>query len=346
MNMTSSDVLIRLKNLSMQFGSFKAINNLSLDIHRGEIVGFLGPNGAGKSTTMKIMANILRPTSGEVWIRANGELEKMTSLNKDYLLDHLGFLIENPYFYKNSTPRQILTYFAKLKGYPRNLIHDRVVKVIKMVDMEEWIDKKLGTFSKGMRQKIGVVSAFVHDPDIIIFDEPHTGLDPKARREVRDLILKLKELNKTVFLSSHLLYEISEVADRIAIISHGELVTCDTLENLEQMTRNSVIQLEILETSIESTFILKKIRETINSIVEEKDVSYDSDDNTYYIRFDGSPKIQLEILKQLLLNNIDVLEFSVPKAGLLEDLYLQFVSESDQKYRELNMSPIKVESKI
>ena len=344
--MTHSDVLIRLKNLTLQFGSFKAIDNLSLDIHRGEIVGFLGPNGAGKSTTMKVMANILRPTNGQVWIRVNDHLEKMTSLNKDYLLDHLGFLIENPYFYKNSTPRQILTYFAKLKGYPRNKIHDRVVKVIRMVDMEEWIDKKLGTFSKGMRQKIGVVSAFVHDPDIIVFDEPHTGLDPKARREVRDLILKLKDLNKTVFLSSHLLYEVSEVADRIAIISHGKLVTCDTLENLEQMTRDSLIQLEILETSMESSLVLKQIQNAINSIVEENDVSYDSDDCTYCIRFDGSPKKQLEILKLLLLNNIEVIEYSVPKAGLLEDLYLRFISESDQKYRELIVSPIKVETKI
>ncbi len=119
---TTDDVYTEFRNVSKNFGNFTAVNNVSFKLHRGEILGFLGPNGAGKSTTMKMMANLLRPTQGEVWIRANGHLEELTTKSKDRLLDSLGFLIENPSFYGTITPREILTYFAELKGYPSQSI--------------------------------------------------------------------------------------------------------------------------------------------------------------------------------------------------------------------------------
>src|SRR6056297_1889632 len=115
------------------------------------------------------------------------------------------------------TPRRLLSYFAELKGFPKRKLRQRVEEVVEMVGLSDWIDKNMGTFSKGMRQKIGIVSAIVHDPEVVVLDEPHTGLDPSARRDVRDFILELKERGKTVFLSSHILYEVSEVADRVAI---------------------------------------------------------------------------------------------------------------------------------
>jgi len=161
------EVIIELNELSKNFKFVKAVNNLNLEIYRGEILGFLGPNGAGKTTTMKLMASLLKPTEGEIFIRENGKLQKLSSHNKDYLLDNIGFLIENPEFYKDRTPRQLLTLFAKLKGFPRNKIEDRVEEIVHMVGLSQWIDQKLGTFSKGMRQKIGILSAMVHDPAIL-----------------------------------------------------------------------------------------------------------------------------------------------------------------------------------
>lgn len=341
-NESKKEVLIEFKHITKKFGHFTAVNDLSLQIFQGEVLGFLGPNGAGKSTAMKMMANLLNPTSGEVWVSYNQQLEKLTKYNQDYLLDNIGFLIENPAFYENNTPRQVLTLFAKLKGYPRSKIRDRVEEVVQMIGMGQWIDNKLGTFSKGMRQKIGIISAVVHDPAIIVLDEPHTGLDPKARREVRDFLLKLKALNKTVFLSSHLLYEVSEVADRIAIISHGILVACDSLDNLEEEAKRSIIDLEMIGWENTGDTI-KQLNEIVGQFLSGP-IYYNRDQKIFELQFDGSQEKQYEMLHKLISAGIKVIEYSVPKAGLLEDLYLKYVSESDKTFKQFQKSAVKVES--
>ncbi|MHA1679599.1 MAG: ABC transporter ATP-binding protein [Promethearchaeota archaeon] len=334
------NTVIQFKNITKKFGNFTAVSNVNLDIREGEIVGFLGPNGAGKSTTMKMMAFLLRPTEGEVYIRSSnhggsGKLEKLKPENKDYLLDNIGFLIENPAFYNNVTPREILTYFGELKGYPRSALGARVEEVVEMVHMSDWIDKKIGTFSKGMRQKIGVVAAIVHDPAIVVLDEPHTGLDPQARRELRDFILALKKQEKTIFLSSHLLYEVSEVADRIAIISHGRIIACDSLGNLEAMAKKSIIKLELLNMDDNIDARLKEIEAIVKPLsgvadIEEKDkVTFNKDTKTIDILFNGMPENQFAMLKALVTNQVEIIEFSVPKAGLLEDIYLNLINEPE-----------------
>ncbi|TKJ19687.1 MAG: hypothetical protein CEE43_14635 [Promethearchaeota archaeon Loki_b32] len=327
----NNDVMIRFSNLTKKFKDFYAVSNIDLEIRKGEIVGFLGPNGAGKSTTMKMLAYLLKPSEGEIWIRSNGELKKLSSHNKDYLLDNIGFLIENPTFYGNVTPRLVLKYFAKLKGYPRKQVNKRVEEVIAIFGMSDWIDKKIKTFSKGMRQKIGVASAIMHDPDIVVLDEPSTGLDPQARREVRDLILKLKKIGKTIFLSSHLLYEVSEVADRVAIINNGKLIAFDTLDNLEAKAKKSIIHFELIrqpEENIEN--MLKNIEEIVTPLTgistELNWVDYNEDSKVFQIFFNGHPENQLNILETLLKNRYKIIEFSVPKAGLLENLFLEMVN--------------------
>ncbi|MHA1602271.1 MAG: ABC transporter ATP-binding protein [Promethearchaeota archaeon] len=339
-NYTEDDVYVQFKNVTKKFGNFTAVDNVSFSIHKGEILGFLGPNGAGKSTTMKMMANLLRPTSGEVWIRGNGHLERLTTKTKDHLLDNIGFLIENPAFYGSMTPRQILTYFGELKGYPSTHINKRVEKVVAMFEMSDWIDVKTRKFSKGMRQKIGILSAIIHDPEIIVLDEPHTGLDPIARREVRDFILSLKKQNKTIFLSSHLLYEISEVADRVAIISEGKIVALDTLENLEQSNKNSIIQLEIAPSKPQSSekWIeeFNVIIDPLTGLINAKDyITFRPESEIYEIRFNGNPSNQKAILKAFIQAGIEVTDFSVPKADSLEDLYVQFVDSSFTQSKEL-----------
>ena len=331
-----TDVVARFRNVTKRFGDFTAVSDVNFEIYRGEVLGFLGPNGAGKSTTMKMMAHLLKPTEGEIFIRGNGQLQKLTRDNKDQLLDNIGFLIENPAFYGSMTPRQVLRYFAELKGYPKKLVKQRVEEVVAMVKLTDWIDKKIKTFSKGMRQKIGIVSAIVHDPEIIVLDEPHTGLDPKARSEVREFILTLKKMGKTVFLSSHLLYEVSEVADRVAMINNGKLIACDTLENLETMAKRSVIELELYQQDQQDPLVVvDKISEIISPLITEKQsekcITYNSDSEFYEILFDGSQFTQKEILKKLVENNIEITDFSVPNAGLLEDLYLNLVAEPDSE---------------
>ncbi|MBD3228411.1 MAG: ATP-binding cassette domain-containing protein [Candidatus Lokiarchaeota archaeon] len=333
-----NDVLIELKDLSKKFGDFYAVKNVNLEIKKGEILGFLGPNGAGKSTTMKMIARLLKPNSGEIWIKSNGTSTKLTSKTKDALLDNVGFLIENPAFYKGVSPRLILSYFAKLKGVPRNKVKKRVEDVVSLVGLDDWINKKFKTFSKGMRQKIGIVSAIVHDPEIVVLDEPLSGLDPRARKEIRDLILKLRKKGKTLFISSHLLYEISEIADRVAMISHGKIVACDKIENLEARAKKSMIHLELLEPpEKEIELFIEKLHSIVDHLTGlEKDknfIRYRPESKIFQILFDGDPYKQYEIINRLLSNDIKVIEFSVPKANLLEDLYLELVLQSDEEQK-------------
>jgi ABC-2 type transport system ATP-binding protein len=327
----NTNTIISLRNLTKRFGDFTAVNDVSMDVKRGEIIGLLGPNGAGKTTTMKMISRLLKPTVGEVWIRNNGSLELLTNRNKDSLLDKIGFLIENPTFYDHMTPKQILTYFATLKGYPRKKIPDRIEEVLAYVGLSEWKNKKVGTFSKGMKQKLGIVSALIHDPDILVLDEPQTGLDPKARREIRALLLKLKQSGKTIFLSSHLLYEVSEISDRIAIINLGRIVAYNTMENLEAESKDSrlVIQLESIPKDIEQKKAqLETIVRPYTGINNGSNiVEFSSETRTFEIRFDGSIKNQKTILKELVKNDFDVINFSVPRTNSLEDLYIKLVSE-------------------
>ncbi len=341
MNENNDDILIQLKGLTKRFGNFYAVSNIDLEIKRGEIVGFLGPNGAGKTTTMKMMAYLLRPTAGEIWIRNNGDLTRLSSKNRDYLLDNIGFMIEIPTFYGDMTPRQILSYFANLKGYPRKKVKIRVEEVVRLFGLSEWIDTKIKKFSKGMKQKIGIGSAIIHDPEIIVLDEPQTGLDPKARKDVRDLILKLKQMEKTIFLSSHLLYEISEVADRIAIIHKSKLIAYDTLDNLELKSRKSLINFELIDYSKHN---LTDLIERLNKIIlplnglgsgSVNKIRFNENSKMFEVPFNGVPENQLKIHKALFENNFNVLEFSVPKANLLESL---FIDLTDESYKEM-LSP-------
>ena len=336
----SNEVLIKFENLTKYYGNFLSVSSLNMEIKKGEIIGFLGPNGAGKTTTMKMMAHILKPSSGAIYYQKDGEFHKLTSRSKDYLLQNVGFLVENPSFYGNVTPRQLLTYFAKLKGYPKEQIPKRVEEVVSMVKMDDWIEKKIGTFSKGMKEKIGIISAIVHDPDIIILDEPQTGLDPKARVDIRNFILELKKMGKTIFFSSHLLYEVSEVADKIAIITSGRIIAFDTMEVLEAQVKSSLIRLEILNSNNgNSGPILDKMVEILHPQIEKgimlSKITYSPETRQFNINFDGNPVHQFEILKTLVNNNIEVVEYAVPKAGLLEDLYMNLVTDSKNGQRSV-----------
>jgi ABC-2 type transport system ATP-binding protein len=347
------DILIEFKDLSKNFGSFTAVNKINFSIFQGEILGFLGPNGAGKSTTMKMMANLLRPTDGEILIRHNGNLEKLTSNNYDVLLGNVGFLVETPAFYEHMTPRQHLTYFAKLKGYPRDQIATRVEHIIAQMNMKEWIDKPIKTFSKGMRQKIGILAAIVHDPAVVVLDEPSSGLDPQASRELRDFIVKLKEQGKTIFLSSHLLFEISEIVDRVAVIMHGHLLACDTLENLKKKAQFGTIRMELLsEFTSEAankmiaqiTSIIRPLTGLSDSILQNKRlISYNPENRIFEILFNGDRTQQYAIMQALLKEGLEIIDFSVPKASLLESLYLTMMEQAD-KQQQITKESIQIKA--
>ncbi|HXU40224.1 MAG TPA: ABC transporter ATP-binding protein [Blastocatellia bacterium] len=204
----------------------RALDHLSLEVRRGEIFGFLGPNGAGKTTTLKLLMRLIYPTSGGARIlgRAIDDVETHS---------RIGYLPENPYFYDYLTGRELLDYTAALFGMPRDVIATRGQELLALVGLDSArANRQLRKYSKGMLQRIGIAQALVNDPEVVFLDEPMSGLDPIGRREVRDLLLSLREQGKTVFFSSHILSDVEALCDRAAILSRGKLHRCGTVQEL------------------------------------------------------------------------------------------------------------------
>jgi ABC-2 type transport system ATP-binding protein len=191
------------------------VENVSFTVKQGEIFGLLGLNGSGKTTTIKLLLGLLRPTGGVV--RLFDEQVPSTKI-----LRRIGYLPEVPYFYRYLTAREILRLYGRLSGIDD--VGEKADKVLDAVGLMERADRKLAEFSKGMLQRIGIAQSLLHDPDLLIYDEPVSGLDPLAMQEMRTLLLKLKAMGKTIFLSSHLISEIEKLCDRVAILARGRLV--------------------------------------------------------------------------------------------------------------------------
>src|SRR6516165_878647 len=202
-----------------------AVKDLSLTVEPGQVYGLLGPNGSGKSTTMKIVLGLVTPTSGktEIFGRDSTTVESR---------EDVGFLPENPYFYKFLTGAETLRFFGRLCGMTGVTLKSRVKELLDLVGLNKARDRRLGTYSKGMLQRIGLAQALIHDPRLVVLDEPTAGVDPAGSREIRDLIMDLKRRGITVLLSSHLLAQAQEICDRIGILAEGVLVREGRLQEL------------------------------------------------------------------------------------------------------------------
>lgn len=229
--MPSLDCVVRAERLRKVFRvgfwgrRVTAVEGLSLEVRRGEVLGVLGPNGAGKTTTLKMLMGLIYPTSGEAWIFG-------------YPIGHhaakakLGFLPEAPYFYDYLTSREFLNFYGHLFGLWGATLDKRVDELLELVGMTHARDLQLRKFSKGMLQRVGIAQALINDPELVVLDEPMSGLDPIGRKEVRDLILRLKETGKTVMFSSHILHDAEVLCDRVAMILKGQLVACGQVADL------------------------------------------------------------------------------------------------------------------
>jgi ABC-2 type transport system ATP-binding protein len=228
---TSSDLVVQTEQLSKIFRvgfwgkRVTAVEGLSLEVRRGEVFGFLGPNGAGKTTTLKILMGLIYPTSGQARLFGRDLGDPQTKAR-------LGFLPESPYFYDYLTSREFLGFYGHLFGLWGAVLDKRVDELLELVGMTHAKDLQLRKFSKGMLQRVGVAQALINDPELVVLDEPMSGLDPIGRKEVRDLILRLKESGKTVLFSSHILHDAEVLCDRVAMILKGRLVACGRVTDL------------------------------------------------------------------------------------------------------------------
>ena len=208
---------IYVKKRLIKDKKFLAVDNLSFSVAEGEIFGFLGPNGSGKTTTIKTLLGLLFPTSGECFILGE-KVPSVASLSK------IGYLPEIPYLYKYLTAKEILSLYGSVSGISGNILKNRIDEVLEIVKLKTEKDTRLGEFSKGMLQRVGVAQALIHKPQLLILDEPFTGLDPIGLKDMRDVILKLKSEGKTVFFSSHIISEAEKICSRVAIIYKGKLL--------------------------------------------------------------------------------------------------------------------------
>lgn len=233
---------IQVTNLTKIYGDQKAVDQLSFEVQKGEVIGFLGPNGAGKSTTMKAMTGFIAPTSGQIWIEDVDVSKEPLTIKKK-----IGYLPENNPLYTDMAIIDYLRFCAEVQGVDSALISDRIREMIDRCGLQQERHKKISELSKGYRQRVGLAQAIIHDPDILILDEPTTGLDPNQIVEIRKLIRELGR-EKTVILSSHILSEVEATCDRILIINQGVLVADGTADDLRKKAEGQ----EILHIQIET----------------------------------------------------------------------------------------------
>ena len=290
--------ILSIKNLNKSFGDFKAVNNINLQVNQGDIYGFLGPNGAGKSTTLRMILGLIKPDSGEILI--NGKSNSGSNRN---FLTSIGALIEKPDFYKNLSAYdnlKILYKMSKLKDI------NRISDVLKEVDLWDKKNQKVGGFSQGMKQRLGIAQTLMHQPSLIILDEPSNGLDPQGQGDMRDLILRInKQMQITVIISSHILSEIEKIANRMVVINKGKKILEGNVKELmsKELLKVSFKSLEIVSLSkfLETEKIEFEIRnENIIAFINEENIPH--------------------LINKITKNKIPILE--VKQMRTLEELFL------------------------
>jgi len=305
--MPTEEKIIEVSNLVKHFGKFKAVENVSFDVFRGDVYGFLGPNGAGKSTTIRTILSLITPTSGQIKL-----FGKDLSGNRSYILKRIGCIVEKPDFYKYLSAEKNLEIFARVSGV--DVSRSKVHEIIEFVGLKGRERDKLGGFSHGMKQRLGIAQTLIHDPELIILDEPTTGLDPQGIIDIRNLILQLKnERNKTVLLSSHILSEIELIANRMVIINKGKTIV--------QGSVNDLLNAQELIVS----FVVGDVNKTKQVVGSSSlNVSIESETATSIALHIAQEKIP--VLNKLLCDNgINV--FSIEAKRKLEDYFLKLISE-------------------
>jgi len=267
--------IIEITSLTKRFKDVLAVDDLSFSIQRGDVFGFLGPNGAGKSTTIRMVLSLIAPTAGEIKI-----FGKTLTNHRKEILTNVGAIVEKPDFYLYLPAIKNLEILAKISG--KEVPGNRILELLELVGLKDRAKSKVKTYSHGMKQRLGIAQALLHDPELIVLDEPTTGLDPQGMKEIRDLIIRLsKDEHKTIFLSSHILSEIELVANRMIIINKGKKIVEGEVSHLLNSEKLKItVEVENIETAkkvLENTYWnnqIESINENkININLESKDIS-------------------------------------------------------------------------
>ena len=311
-----TEYIIQTKALEKKFKTVHAVRGVDLNVEKGDIYGFLGPNGAGKTTTIKMILDLVQPTAGEVFINGNNIKEQGVLARQG-----IGYLPERAQFYRNLTAYQTMEFFAELKGADKSECDELLARV----GMDKWRDEKLGTFSKGMVQLVGVAQALIGSPHILILDEPTSGLDPRWARALKDIILEMNGKGTTVFFSSHLLFEVQELCKHVTILDKGQVIIEDTVTKVsEGLTGKPKI---IIKISGDASIAEKALR----------DAGFDDlEVHGQVLDVFMEPGQKAQVLKTLALADIDVEDFKTEESNL-EDAFIKFIGADSMPGGDMNV---------
>ena len=306
---------IKIENLTKDFNGFRALDNLNLVVKRKSFMGFLGPNGAGKTTAIKILTNLLAATSGSAELNGINITREPKAA-----LANVGAVVETPEFYPYLTPTETLAYMGELSGMSHVDIKRRTKEVLDTVKMNEWADKRIGKFSKGMKQRIAIAQAILHELPIIILDEPTSGLDPRGMFEVREILVDLKKQDYTVFMSSHLLNEVQEICDDVALINQGKLLKHGPVDELIATTNSRRLEVRVKQQ------VTAELLGTISRLDGVSETA-PAGESIFVMSLSGGDDAQASLLRSLM--NLDLSVISFKESGVaLENLYMSLIKES------------------
>jgi len=308
--------MIEVKNLVKKYGKTTALNGISFELEEGEIVGILGPNGAGKTTLLRVIVDFLNPTSGSVVIDG---LDVAKSKFKQKIKNRIGYLPEHTPLYNDMTVSEYLEFIGKMQEIDNERLDEKIANVVEKCGLKEKKNAEISTLSKGYKQRTGIAQALIHDPKIVILDEPTTGLDPNQRIEIRELIKEIGK-SKTVILSSHILSEVQATCSRVLIINKGEIVADGTPEELERKGRSR--PLINVEVEYLGSNLLPRLRE-MSGIAEIEVVK-----NKISIISDFETDLRKDIAKIVVEENCGLLELTQKQVDL-EDVFISLTKDSE-----------------
>ncbi|MHA1612790.1 MAG: ATP-binding cassette domain-containing protein [Promethearchaeota archaeon] len=311
-----ADILLELHHITKQYGDFFAINDINFTLKKGEILGYIGPNGAGKTTTMKIIVGLIRQFDGTIILKGRPLSKTQNEIHK-----FLGYLPQDVGFQTWRTVNHLLDTFGRLSGYDPHKLPERIDEVLQIVGLIDVKNKKIVHLSGGMQQKLRLAQALLHKPTFLVLDEPMTGLDPSSRYQMKKIIQDLPQQGITIFLSSHILSDVQDIADRIAIINHGKILNVGTPQELQaKFNIGHEVEVVLTENQKESpnlsgiSYVTKIDQKSAQRIV----LTLESG-----VQLEAALK---KILKQLVERNLAIRNFNLLQPSL-EDVYLRYVEE-------------------
>ncbi|WP_418222688.1 ABC transporter ATP-binding protein [Clostridium isatidis] len=308
--------MLVIKNLEKSYGKFKALKGVNLEIEKGEIFGFIGPNGAGKSTTMKIVSGLLSPDSGEVYV------DGIDAIKENKLLkEKIGYMPDFFGVYDNLMAIEYLEFYASIYGIVGGEAKKLSMDLLELVNLSDKYDAYVDGLSRGMKQRLCLARCLVHNPELLILDEPASGMDPKSRYEMKGILKNLKSMGKTIIISSHILSELGEICSKVGIIQNGKMVCQGTVDEVTLLARGSApVTITVID---EIDRAIKIIKEAPNV----KNIS--ADENKINVSIIGGDIEAKNLLKSLVVKDIPVISFT-KAAGNLEDVFIQITEKSSE----------------